>query len=399
MTFTIDHLFAPLTLDEFVANYWQKEPVVLRDRKVSHSTLFTLDDIDDFIERTAPSGKEYDFFTAGTAVKRDAFCGHGDHVEIGKLFSLFDDGGTVHVTNVQKYWPPVGAFCRSVQKQLGCNFEADFWLTNANQFPAYYHYDGHDVFALQIFGSKRWRIWNTLTNVPRSNSGNNLDEQSLGEPIYEFDTKPGDLIYLPWGTPHAVTIREGYSLHLGFGIHPPTWADMIMNMLDRYDDQREGLGGYVPFAALRNEGDLEFAQESLVEMVKELASKEAVGDAFNVYRSKFLETVRTANDEHVRLQILGRSDLRSDTLVSLRQNLPMVWKVNDRTVSLQVPGGGTIEGPRQLAPAVRYIAESDGSFKIGSLPDTLDDRAKAYFVGMLIDRGLLTVTTPTVHTY
>lgn len=63
------------------------------------------------------------------------------------------------------------------------------------------HYDDVEVFVLQLEGSKSWKLYHPIQNLPREHSGD-FDRDELDEPFMELTLQPGDLMYLPRGVIH-----------------------------------------------------------------------------------------------------------------------------------------------------------------------------------------------------
>ncbi len=64
------------------------------------------------------------------------------------------------------------------------------------------------MFILQIEGKKRWRLYeprNKQEELPRFSSPN-FDQSEIGEPCLDVVLEAGDLLYLPRGTIHQVTL-------------------------------------------------------------------------------------------------------------------------------------------------------------------------------------------------
>ena len=83
---------------------------------------------------------------------------------------------------------------------------------NASVFPP--HYDCHDVFVFQLFGSKNWFISPATEQKPTKM----IHSQT---PKYFLDTKQSTLehaIYIPWGWWHHAKPTQ-HSIHLSIGIH------------------------------------------------------------------------------------------------------------------------------------------------------------------------------------
>lgn len=111
---------------------------------------------------------------------------------------------------------------------LDCNLY--YSQKNHQAFPV--HYDVHDVFAIQVDGTKHWQIFDKGAeypiNHPRFTSArlnNPTDLQT--SPLLDFDFDPGDIVYIPSGYFHHATCRKGRSLHLSFGLVEMIGLDVI----------------------------------------------------------------------------------------------------------------------------------------------------------------------------
>ena len=96
------------------------------------------------------------------------------------------------------------------------------------------HYDKRDNMIVQLEGRKRWFI---STDPP----GLQNNWQQVGEPLPNLqrhcvvDVEPGDLIYIPRGTPHTVELTTK-SLHLAILFVPLTLREAIIAAVDHLSD-------------------------------------------------------------------------------------------------------------------------------------------------------------------
>jgi hypothetical protein len=86
------------------------------------------------------------------------------------------------------------------------------------------HYDVHDVFVLQIEGTKRWIIHepvhtDPLRDQPWTDRRSAVAEAAKGEAYIDTVLEPGDVLYLPRGWLHAAQAQGEVSIHLTLGIH------------------------------------------------------------------------------------------------------------------------------------------------------------------------------------
>ncbi|WP_239655745.1 JmjC domain-containing protein, partial [Streptomyces sp. M10] len=89
------------------------------------------------------------------------------------------------------------------------------------------HYDVHDVFVLQIEGTKRWLVHrpvhpDPLRDQPWTDRRSAVAEAAASEPYLDVVLAPGDVLYLPRGWLHAAQAQGAVSVHLTLGIH--TWT-------------------------------------------------------------------------------------------------------------------------------------------------------------------------------
>lgn len=96
------------------------------------------------------------------------------------------------------------------------------------------HFDSYDVFLLQAYGKRRWRIsqQKDLSLIP----GLPLKILQNFQPEEEYVLEPGDMLYLP---PHAAHdgVAEGDCMTISIGFRAPTQATLACGMLEAANDQ------------------------------------------------------------------------------------------------------------------------------------------------------------------
>ena len=88
------------------------------------------------------------------------------------------------------------------------------------------HWDTHDVLAVQVHGSKRWRIWKAVVPHPVE-MANDMQINASAAPDQEIELAPGDVLFIPRGEPHAATVSAGRSVHLTIGLESQTGIDFL----------------------------------------------------------------------------------------------------------------------------------------------------------------------------
>ncbi|MDP5215257.1 cupin-like domain-containing protein [Pseudoalteromonas tunicata] len=89
------------------------------------------------------------------------------------------------------------------------------------------HFDTHDVFAIQLIGKKRWKLYNPSFEKPLPiHKSKPLLSQSPQEPVLDIILNEGDMLYIPRGMWHeAIPIENQETLHLAIGTYPLKVSD------------------------------------------------------------------------------------------------------------------------------------------------------------------------------
>ena len=153
--------------------------------------------------------------------------GIADQVSDSKLVALFGDGATIVLQALHRVWPPIIDFVGALAAELGHPVQANAYVTPPQNQGFDDHYDVHDVFVLQVAGTKRWRIhapvWDApLRDQPWTDRRAAVQRAAAEPPLIEAVLEPGDCLYLPRGFLHAATALGGVSTHLTLGVH--TWT-------------------------------------------------------------------------------------------------------------------------------------------------------------------------------
>jgi mannose-6-phosphate isomerase-like protein (cupin superfamily) len=148
-------------------------------------------------------------FTRGGSLAGKPLTGLVDPV---RLMRLHDEGATIVLQGLQRYWAPVTDLVADLELELGHPCQANAYLTPPGAQGFAVHSDSHDVFVVQTHGTKLWEIHG---------------EGGPGELLLE----PGVVAYLPTGTPHAARAQEAVSLHLTIGINQLTWRQLVTRLV------------------------------------------------------------------------------------------------------------------------------------------------------------------------
>ena len=114
--------------------------------------------------------------------------------------------------------PSLAALCRAVERTFSSHFQTNIYLSPRNAQGFKTHYDSHDVFVLQVSGSKHWTlVRHASIELPLRGQGFDPEKHIPGPPTREFTIQAGDVLYCPRGLFHAARATDEVSLHITLG--------------------------------------------------------------------------------------------------------------------------------------------------------------------------------------
>ncbi|GAB2609708.1 hypothetical protein GCM10009696_14060 [Kocuria himachalensis] len=219
--------------ERFARDVWGREPLLTR-RAGGFSDLFSAEAVDELISRrglrtpflrVAKDGSTFpdSSFTSTAGVGATI----ADQLDDTALWRKFADGATLVLQALHRTWEPVADFSAALSGELGHPVQANAYITPPQNRGFDDHYDVHDVFVLQIEGTKRWVLHepvhpDPLRDQPWTDRRSAVAEAAKGEAHLDVVLEPGDALYLPRGWLHAAQAQGAVSIHLTLGIH--TWT-------------------------------------------------------------------------------------------------------------------------------------------------------------------------------
>ncbi len=292
-----------------------------------------------------------------------------------KVFDLFDDGATVVLQGLHRYWAPLGELVADLELALGHPCQANAYLTPPGSQGFAVHSDSHDVFVFQTHGSKVWEIYPDGVDASAPESG----RQSV---VLE----PGVSMYLPTGTPHAARAQDTVSLHVTIGINQVTWQHVLDRALAGAVGDAGGEhvpAGYLDDPTLLADG----LRDRLDAVVTALQGLDPAAVAEHEVQ-RFL-TGRTLWQRGGLRDRMAARDLTDDTPLERRPGHPcVVLPAGDRLRVLL--GDRDLVVPARLGPALDVVRRA-GRLTPADLAEHLDAQSRLVLCRRLVREGLLRV--------
>ena len=191
---------------EFLANYWEKRPIVLRnviddpETIVDEKDLLTMALDEDYETRMIRKENNWEVFQG--PFTEDAFNNKN------KFWTLI-------VHNMNLYFPRIKQLEKAVEFIPKWLFDDVMCTYSTKGSSVGAHIDNYNVFILQTSGQRRWSI----QHEPNKAFQDNIDVKILKEfkADEEFILNPGDMIYIPPHVAHwGESLTQSCSLSIGF---------------------------------------------------------------------------------------------------------------------------------------------------------------------------------------
>ncbi|MFD9561478.1 JmjC domain-containing protein [Streptomyces sp. NPDC059994] len=149
-----------------------------------------------------------------------------------ELHARLREGASLVIDAIDEIHPAVGAAAAELEGWLQTGVQTNLYASWTAKEGFGTHWDDHDVVVVQVDGAKRWRLFGQ-TRVAPMYKDTEEPEEPPQDPVAELVLRPGDILYLPRGTWHAVSASEGeHSLHLTFGIQTMSGAQLLAWLAD-----------------------------------------------------------------------------------------------------------------------------------------------------------------------
>ena len=333
-----------------------------------------------------------------------------DLIDTGRVLDLFAEGATIVLQGLQRWWSPAAHFCRAIELSLGHPIQANAYLTPPGAAGLAPHHDTHDVFVLQVAGTKHWLVREPAVDTPLPRHTTDHEVAAAQPVLFDAELRPGDALYLPRGFVHSAAAQQGVSLHLTLGVLATTVHDVLRQLVDMAGDDvafRRSLTPGWPYDDDVAGSEVKAAVADLVDWLGRVDTADVAGRM----RDRFVAN-RTPLLDGQLLEIAALDDIDDDTVVVRRTGTvvsvaldapaPQGDEVGDAADDDDGDGSRHLRvtlGDRRLVmpaalegPVQRLL--DGGDHRVGDLAGVLDGPSRLVLVRRLIREGALRTRRP-----
>lgn len=227
-----------LTQQQFLDQYWQKKPLLIRQAFVDFDSPITPDELaglacepeieSRLIEENGRGGAWQ--VTTGPLSEADF-----EHLPATHWTMLVQDVDK-HLPELQYLLDPFRFIPDWRRDDLMISYAPEHGTVGP-------HTDGYDVFLLQAMGTRRWQIGNEPITEAKLIDGLELQILSEFTADQTWDLEPGDMLYLPpYFAHHGVALND--CMTFSFGFRAPSRVDMLDAMTNSLIEKELGSSRY-----------------------------------------------------------------------------------------------------------------------------------------------------------
>jgi ribosomal protein L16 Arg81 hydroxylase len=385
--FSLEWLLAPVAKQEFFERFFEKQTLVVRHKDKDYfRELFSLDEVDRVLTTLDRKHPDIILKNASKELTSEDYTVDGEVLDVAKVYQLFHEGSTITLAFLDTVVPSLASFCRNLESEFSCPFQTNIYMTPPSAQGAKSHYDTHDVFVLQVAGTKKWNIYGTPVELPLPGQDYDSEVHPRGELTQEFTLEEGDVAYVPRGVMHDAHSTDTVSLHITTGILRYTWTDLLLEALAGAALRDPAFRKALPQGFARQDFDKTQARETMRSLLQR-ASTEA---DFDAALGHFVEEFTSACPPLLRGQMAQMASLERVTAESVAgARKGSLSRMRDEGETLKIECyGRQITFPAHAREAVRH-ALGHAQFIVRELPGELDDAGKVILVRRLIREGLV----------
>ncbi|MBZ9610569.1 ribosomal protein uL16 3-hydroxylase [Rheinheimera maricola] len=215
-----------LSIDEFLCEYWQKKPLLIKAGFQQFSDPLSADELAGLAQEEEIESR----IVSCTEKNWDMQTGPFED------FSAFGAQGWTLLVQAVDHWHPEAAKLldpfRFIPNWRIDDLMVSFSTPGGGVGP---HLDQYDVFIIQGEGKRHWRVGMPDTSLKQLCPHPRLLQISPFKDCIDVITEPGDILYIPPGCPHDGISLEN-SLNYSVGFRAPAQKDLLTGLADHLVD-------------------------------------------------------------------------------------------------------------------------------------------------------------------
>ncbi|WP_027552248.1 cupin domain-containing protein [Bradyrhizobium sp. Cp5.3] len=383
----LEWLVSPHDASHFLDDMWEKKPLLIRRGTAGYyGSLLSLKDIDEVLTSPSVEFPEIRLTKLGAKLEASDYTHSGSKIDAVAVCKLYADGATVILDKMNSRIKTLRELCQNLGRELGIRFQTNLYLTPPRSGGFDTHFDTHDVFVLQICGSKKWELFESSFELPMP--GQHHDEPGFapaGPVTATFELHEGDLLYIPRGVYHRAESTGELSLHITLGAHTRSWGEFLIESLGEVIARDVSFRRGLPIGFETGRFKVSEAREQFSSLLRRFAD----GSDFDKVAASFADEFSRTSDIPLEGQLLRTIEfakIDDSTVVQAREPGNHLVSKRNETVSIHY-GASVIEFPGRMEDSVSDLL-SGRAIRIGDLRGNISMEDRIEIVRRTAEAGL-----------
>lgn len=306
---TFAEIIHPITITEFFEEYYEKKELHIKRKDANYYHRFlSLEEIDGYVQLKQTYSPNVKLAYQGEEISPLVYS--KELTSIGayqsdkdKLMNHFDKGYTIKYDKLHQTYPQLASKVSGLEQELGICIRTSLYISPKETQGYGVHTDRHDVLALQLNGTKFWKVKMSNQSLPSVyNTPISVDWEAMDE-VKTYEINSGDFFYCPRGLAHDVYTKSKSSTHFTLGFKP-VYQYEVLNELSSVAYEKNNLRKAIPnnYAsdADRKEFAIQFKKDlhalidemdanSIIDRSVEKMQAKQLGIQSNVFLNRFYE--------------------------------------------------------------------------------------------------------------
>ena len=247
----LSHVLNPIPLDEFRSQYVDRRWLLHTGPADRFTNLISWADVNRSLSslRLPQGSRRVRLVKDGKPIPSESFLSplheNGSTIRTAEFEGQLRGGATLVFDAVNELFPSIRALMEDTERILKGYAQVNLYAGWKTQKGFDLHWDDHDTMILQVYGRKKWTIYEPTSSCPSKYSAADITNRPTRPPVFDGVLTAGSVLYMPRGWWHVAAPLNEPTLHLTFGISRLS-GEHLMRWLTTEIVQHPRMRRYIP---------------------------------------------------------------------------------------------------------------------------------------------------------
>lgn len=383
MSTNYNAVLSPVDVAEFFATSWEKSfHHIARNNPDYFADLISVAYIESYLATSDTFYPSVQLVHHDRDIPRSDYTDDEQRIIQTNFAQFYRSGATLIISEAHKRFASLANVCRQFTQSVQMRCQTNLYLSPSQNQGFRSHYDTHDVFILQVQGSKTFRFYKSDIKLPFPDDRYDPEQNPHTDVEAEVTVNAGDTLYIPRGLVHDALAQSAEpSLHITLGVFPVVLRDVLQSAIHIAAERNASLRtAFVPSQVVTT---APADAEKWNDLIQTALTPEIIDEAHARALDELALSLSPACET-----LLAPVQLHADSLVSIRSSAVLAAEFQNDSYKLRL-FGQVMAFNEPMASAVDYLMNST-RVRVSELPE-LDQEQSHALCSHLLDANVLDV--------